>query len=59
MKKETTKRTKATDPKVNDKTVSFVLNQNLLNALTSYAKEQERSTSWVIRKALEAYLKVK
>lgn len=59
MKKEIKNRKTADNPEVNDKTVSFVLNQNLLDTLTSYAEEQERSVSWIIRKALEQYLKTK
>jgi len=43
----------------NNITVSFVLNEKLLKALNAYTAKEDRSVSWVIRKALEQYLKIK
>ena len=39
-------------------TIAFVATKEIQAALAKYAKEQERSVSWIIRKALEAYLKI-
>lgn len=48
---------KGTKPK--GPTVSFVATEELVAALTERAKQEERSMSWLIRKAIEAYLKTK
>ncbi|WP_428081195.1 ribbon-helix-helix protein, CopG family [Candidatus Avelusimicrobium alvi] len=38
------------------RTISFVTTEEQLAALNRLAKEQERSISWLIRKALDEYL---
>ena len=46
------KQTKIAD----EPTISFVATQKILDALNARAEQEERSISWLIRKALEQYL---
>lgn len=39
-------------------TIAFVATKEIQDALTKYSEEQERSISWIIRKALEQYLNI-
>lgn len=45
------------DKKPKEPTVSFVATKELVEALNKRAEKEERSVSWLIRKAIEAYLK--
>ena len=40
----------------NPRTISFVATENLFKALEQKAQKEERSISWLIRKAIEEYL---
>lgn len=40
----------------NPRTISFVATENLFKALEDKAQKEDRSVSWLIRKAIEEYL---
>ncbi len=42
--------------KAKEPTISFVATQKIVDALNARAEQEERSISWLIRKALEQYL---
>ena len=44
--------------KAKEPTISFVATQKIVDALNTRAEQDERSISWLIRKALEQYLGV-
>lgn len=50
MEKQTSKKT--------NPTIAFVATPEILQALEKRSKTEERSISWLIRKALEAYLHI-
>lgn len=45
------------EKKTKEPTISFVATKELVDTLNARAQKEERSVSWLIRKALEAYLK--
>ena len=45
-------------PKKTNPTIAFVATPEIVQALESRSKKEERSISWLIRKALEAYLHI-
>lgn len=44
--------------KTQNPTIAFVATPEIVQALETRAKKEERSVSWLIRKALESYLHV-
>ena len=45
-------------PKKTNPTIAFVATPEIVQALEKRSKTEERSISWLIRKALEAYLHI-